>query len=180
MATAAAPRYIVGMPLSPFEPDRQPPKLRRFRQIPVRTLLPNVITLLALCAGLTAIPFGGGQTERQVQLIRDFQPQIIMVTPSYMLAIADEFERQGMDPAASSLQIGIFGAEPWTPEMRAAIEARMGLSAVDIYGLSEVMGPGVASECAETKDGPTIWEDHFYPEIIDPNTGEVLPDGEFG
>lgn len=131
-------------------------------------------------AGLTAIPFGGGQTERQVQLIRDFQPQIIMVTPSYMLAIADEFERQGMDPAASSLQIGIFGAEPWTPEMRAAIEARMGLSAVDIYGLSEVMGPGVASECAETKDGPTIWEDHFYPEIIDPNTGEVLPDGEFG
>jgi phenylacetate-CoA ligase len=97
-----------------------------------------------------------------------------------MLAIADEFERQGMDPAASSLQIGIFGAEPWTPEMRSAIEARMGLSAVDIYGLSEVMGPGVASECAETKDGPTIWEDHFYPEIIDPDTGEVLPDGEFG
>ena len=131
-------------------------------------------------AGLTAIPFGGGQTERQVQLINDFQPQIIMVTPSYMLAIADEFERQGMDPAASSLQIGIFGAEPWTPEMRSAIEARMGLSAVDIYGLSEVMGPGVASECAETKDGPTIWEDHFYPEIIDPETGEVLPDGEFG
>ena len=131
-------------------------------------------------AGLTVIPFGGGQTERQVQLIRDFEPQIIMVTPSYMLAIADEFERQGMDPAASSLQIGIFGAEPWTPEMRAAIEARMGLSAVDIYGLSEVMGPGVASECAETKDGPTIWDDHFYPEIIDPNTGDVLPDGEFG
>ncbi|ALD91643.1 phenylacetate-CoA ligase [Cupriavidus gilardii CR3] len=131
-------------------------------------------------AGLTAIPFGGGQTERQVQLIQDFRPEIIMVTPSYMLAIADEFERQGLDPAASSLQVGIFGAEPWTPEMRVAIERRMGISAVDIYGLSEVMGPGVANECAETKDGPTIWEDHFYPEIIDPNTGEVLPDGSFG
>lgn len=131
-------------------------------------------------AGLTAIPFGGGQTERQVQLIQDFRPEIIMVTPSYMLAIADEFERQGLDPAQSSLQVGIFGAEPWTPEMRVAIERRMGISAVDIYGLSEVMGPGVANECAETKDGPTIWEDHFYPEIIDPNTGEVLPDGSFG
>lgn len=131
-------------------------------------------------AGLTAIPFGGGQTERQVQLIQDFRPEIIMVTPSYMLAIADEFERQGLDPAASSLQVGIFGAEPWTPEMRVAIERRMGISAVDIYGLSEVMGPGVANECAETKDGPTIWEDHFYPEIIDPITGEVLPDGSFG
>ncbi|MGA3771476.1 phenylacetate--CoA ligase [Ralstonia solanacearum] len=131
-------------------------------------------------AGLTVIPFGGGQTERQVQLIRDFQPQIIMVTPSYMLAIADEFVRQGLNPAQSSLRIGIFGAEPWTPEMRTVIEARMGLSAVDIYGLSEVMGPGVASECAETKDGPTIWEDHFYPEIIDPETGAVLPDGAFG
>ncbi|MBF6990870.1 MULTISPECIES: phenylacetate--CoA ligase PaaK [Cupriavidus] len=131
-------------------------------------------------AGLTAIPFGGGQTERQVQLILDFKPEIIMVTPSYMLAIADEFERQGVDPATSSLRVGIFGAEPWTPEMRLAIEKRMGISAVDIYGLSEVMGPGVANECAETKDGPTIWEDHFYPEIIDPNTGEVLPDGEFG
>lgn len=131
-------------------------------------------------AGLTAIPFGGGQTERQVQLIQDFKPEIIMVTPSYMLAIADEFERQGIDPTTTSLRIGIFGAEPWTPEMRAAIEKRMGISAVDIYGLSEVMGPGVANECAETKDGPTIWEDHFYPEIIDPETGEVLPDGEFG
>ncbi|WP_316151625.1 phenylacetate--CoA ligase PaaK [Cupriavidus sp. BIC8F] len=131
-------------------------------------------------AGLTAIPFGGGQTERQVQLIQDFKPEVIMVTPSYMLAIADEFERQGIDPASSSLRVGIFGAEPWTPEMRLAIEKRMGISAVDIYGLSEVMGPGVANECAETKDGPTIWEDHFYPEIIDPDTGAVLPDGEFG
>ncbi|WP_420994347.1 phenylacetate--CoA ligase PaaK [Cupriavidus sp. 30B13] len=131
-------------------------------------------------AGLTAIPFGGGQTERQVQLIQDFRPEVIMVTPSYMLAIADEFERQGIDPSSTSLRVGIFGAEPWTPEMRLAIEKRMGISAVDIYGLSEVMGPGVASECAETKDGPTIWEDHFYPEVIDPDTGEVLPDGEFG
>jgi phenylacetate-CoA ligase len=110
----------------------------------------------------------------------DFKPEVIMVTPSYMLAIADEFERQGVDPASTSLRVGIFGAEPWTPEMRLAIEKRMGISAVDIYGLSEVMGPGVANECAETKDGPTIWEDHFYPEIIDPDTGAVLPDGEFG
>jgi phenylacetate-CoA ligase len=131
-------------------------------------------------AGLTVIPFGGGQTEKQVQLIQDFRPDIIMVTPSYMLSIADEFERQGVRPADSSLRIGIFGAEPWTNEMRTAIEKRMGIDAVDIYGLSEVMGPGVASECAETKDGPTIWEDHFYPEIIDPETGEVLPDGELG
>ncbi len=131
-------------------------------------------------AGLTVIPFGGGQTERQVQLIQDFRPDIIMVTPSYMLSIADEFERQGMDPAQCSLRIGIFGAEPWTNDMRTAIERRMGIDAVDIYGLSEVMGPGVASECVETKDGPTIWEDHFYPEIIDPETGEVLPDGEPG
>ncbi|VVE24894.1 phenylacetate--CoA ligase [Pandoraea eparura] len=131
-------------------------------------------------AGLTVIPFGGGQTEKQVQLIQDFKPDIIMVTPSYMLAIADELERQGMVAAESSLRIGIFGAEPWTNDMRSAIEKRMGIDAVDIYGLSEVMGPGVASECAETKDGPTIWEDHFYPEIIDPQTGEVLPDGEFG
>ncbi len=130
--------------------------------------------------GLTVVPFGGGQTEKQVQLLTDFKPQIIMVTPSYMLAIADEFERQGIDPKSSSLRIGIFGAEPWTNEMRGKIEARMGLDAVDIYGLSEVMGPGVASECLETKDGPTIWEDHFYPEIIHPETGEVLPDGEFG
>jgi phenylacetate-CoA ligase len=131
-------------------------------------------------AGLTVIPFGGGQTEKQVQLIQDFKPDIIMVTPSYMLALADELERQGVDPARCSLRIGIFGAEPWTNDMRRAIEARMGIDAVDIYGLSEVMGPGVASECVETKDGPTIWEDHFYPEIIDPVTGEVLPDGEFG
>jgi len=131
-------------------------------------------------AGLTVIPFGGGQTEKQVQLIEDFRPDIIMVTPSYMLAIADEMERQGIDPATCSLRIGIFGAEPWTNDMRNAIEHRMGITAVDIYGLSEVMGPGVASECAETKDGPTIWEDHFYPEIINPETGEVLPDGEFG
>jgi phenylacetate-CoA ligase len=130
--------------------------------------------------GLTVVPFGGGQTERQVQLINDFRPDIIMVTPSYMLAIADEFERQGMDPRESSLRLGIFGAEPWTNDMRTAIEQRMGMEAVDIYGLSEVMGPGVANECVETKDGPTIWEDHFYPEIIDPETGEVLPDGEFG
>jgi phenylacetate-CoA ligase len=131
-------------------------------------------------AGLTVIPFGGGQTEKQVQLIQDFKPDIIMVTPSYMLSIADELERQGVDPAHCSLRIGIFGAEPWTNDMRAAIEKRMGIDAVDIYGLSEVMGPGVASECVDTKDGPTIWEDHFYPEIIDPETGEVLPDGELG
>ena len=130
--------------------------------------------------GLTVVPFGGGQTERQVQLIQDFKPDIIMVTPSYMLAIADEFERQGMLPRECSLRVGIFGAEPWTNEMRAAIESRMGLDAVDIYGLSEVMGPGVANECIETKDGPTIWEDHFFPEIIDPETGKTLPDGEFG
>ena len=130
--------------------------------------------------GLTVVPFGGGQTERQVQLISDFKPDIIMVTPSYMLAIADEFERQGLVPADSSLRIGIFGAEPWTNDMRRAIEQRMGLDAVDIYGLSEVMGPGVASECVETKDGPTIWEDHFYPEVINPDTGLPVADGEFG
>ncbi|NML43033.1 phenylacetate--CoA ligase [Ramlibacter sp. G-1-2-2] len=130
--------------------------------------------------GLTVVPFGGGQTERQVQLIRDFQPDIIMVTPSYMLAIADEMERQGMDPQDCSLRLGIFGAEPWTNDMRAAIEQRLGIDAVDIYGLSEVMGPGVANECIETKDGPTIWEDHFYPEIVDPETGEPVPDGELG
>jgi phenylacetate-CoA ligase len=130
--------------------------------------------------GLTVVPFGGGQTERQVQLITDFEPNIIMVTPSYMLAIAEEFERQGLNPATSSLRVGIFGAEPWTNDMRASIEQRMGLDAVDIYGLSEVIGPGVASECVETKDGPTIWEDHFYPEIIDPVTGALLPDGAMG
>jgi phenylacetate-CoA ligase len=130
--------------------------------------------------GAAVIPVGGGMTERQVQLIVDFKPDIIMVTPSYMLAIADEFERQGLDPAASSLRIGIFGAEPWTDSMRAQIEKRMGLDAIDIYGLSEVMGPGVAQECIETKDGLTVWEDHFYPEIIDPATGAALPDGEPG
>jgi phenylacetate-CoA ligase len=130
--------------------------------------------------GLTVVPFGGGQTERQVQLINDFRPDLIMVTPSYMLAIADEFERQGLDPRESSLRIGIFGAEPWTNDMRAKIEHRLDLCAVDIYGLSEVMGPGVANECLETKDGPTIWEDHFYPEIVDPDTGKPVPDGEFG
>ncbi len=130
--------------------------------------------------GLTVVPFGGGQTERQVQLITDFKPDLIMVTPSYMLAIADELERQGVDPATTSLRVGIFGAEPWTNDMRLSIEARMGIDAVDIYGLSEVIGPGVASECIETKDGPTIWEDHFYPEIIDPDTGELAADGEIG
>jgi phenylacetate-CoA ligase len=130
--------------------------------------------------GLTVVPFGGGQTERQVQLINDFRPDIIMVTPSYMLAIADEFERQGLNPRESSLRVGIFGAEPWTNDMRAAIEQRMNMDAVDIYGLSEVMGPGVANEVIETKDGPTIWEDHFYPEIVHPETGLPVPDGELG
>ena len=130
--------------------------------------------------GCTVIPMSGGQTEKQVQLICDFKPDIIMVTPSYMLALAEEFGRQGIDTRTSSLQVGIFGAEPWTDAMRAQIEALMGLDAVDIYGLPEVMGPGVASECVETKDGPVIWEDHFYPEIIDPQTGQVLPDGELG
>ena len=130
--------------------------------------------------GLTVVPFGGGQTERQVQLIQDFKPDIIMVTPSYMLAIADEMQRQGLSAADCSLRIGIFGAEPWTNDMRRAIEQRVGITAVDIYGLSEVMGPGVASECAETQDGPTIWEDHFYPEIINPETGEPVAEGEMG
>ncbi len=134
----------------------------------------------AECLGATAIPMSGGQTPRQVQLIQDFQPTIIMCTPSYMLNIADEFERQDLDPAETSLQVGIFGAEPWTQVMRDAIESRCGLDALDIYGLSEVMGPGVANECIETKDGLTVWEDHFYPEIIDPVSGEILPDGEFG
>jgi phenylacetate-CoA ligase len=130
--------------------------------------------------GATVIPVGGGFTERQVQLIRDFQPDIIMVTPSYMLAIADEFERQGISSRDCSLRIGIFGAEPWTESMRAEIERRMGIEALDLYGLSEVMGPGVGQECAETKDGLTLWEDHFFPEIIDPETGSVMPDGEIG
>jgi phenylacetate-CoA ligase len=130
--------------------------------------------------GCTVIPMSGGQTERQVQLIRDFRPDIIMVTPSYSLVIAEEFRRQGLDPGACSLSVGILGAEPWTEEMRAEIERAFAIDAVDIYGLSEIMGPGVANECVETKDGPTIWEDHFYPEIIDPDTGRVLPDGEEG
>jgi phenylacetate-CoA ligase len=130
--------------------------------------------------GCTVVPMSGGQTEKQVQLINDFRPDIIMVTPSYMQVIIEEFRRQGLDPRESSLRIGIFGAEPWTEAMRQEIEAAAGIDAVDIYGLSEVMGPGVANECVETKDGPTIWEDHFYPEIIDPETGEVLPDGSEG
>jgi len=130
--------------------------------------------------GCTVVPMSGGQTEKQVQLIQDFKPSIIMVTPSYMLNIVEEFQRQGLDCAKSSLQVGIFGAEPWTNAMRGEIEKRAGIDAVDIYGLSEVIGPGVASECIESKDGPVIWEDHFYPEIIDPETGEVLPDGAEG
>jgi phenylacetate-CoA ligase len=130
--------------------------------------------------GATVIPLGGGMTERQVQLINDFKPDIIMVTPSYMLAIADEFERQGLDSRSCSIRVGIFGAEPWTEGMRDEIEKRMGLDAVDIYGLSEVIGPGVAQECIETKDGLTIWEDHFYPEVIDPQTGAPLADGQEG
>ena len=130
--------------------------------------------------GCTVIPMSGGQTEKQVQLITDFRPDIIMVTPSYMQVIIEEMLRQGLDPRASSLKVGIFGAEPWTEAMRHDIEARGGLDAVDIYGLSEVMGPGVACECIETKDGPVVWEDHFYPEIVDPETGEVVPDGSEG
>jgi phenylacetate-CoA ligase len=130
--------------------------------------------------GCTVVPMSGGQTEKQVQLINDFKPSVIMVTPSYMLAIAEEMERQGLDPKQCSLEIGIFGAEPWTPTMREAIEARLAMDAIDIYGLSEVMGPGVAQECIETKDGLTVWEDHFYPEIVDPVTGAVLPEGEKG
>ena len=130
--------------------------------------------------GCTVIPMSGGQTEKQALLIRDFDPDIIMVTPSYMLSIADELERQGVDCRKLKLRVGIFGAEPWTDSMRANLEQRLAIDAVDIYGLSEVMGPGVAQECVETKDGPTIWEDHFYPEIIDPQTGKALPDGEEG
>ncbi|MFC8699235.1 phenylacetate--CoA ligase PaaK [Streptomyces parvus] len=130
--------------------------------------------------GCTVIPASGGMTARQVQLIQDFRPEIIMITPSYMLTLLDEFERQGVDPRSTSLKVGIFGAEPWTEGMRAEIEERFAIDAVDIYGLSEVMGPGVAQECVETKDGLHIWEDHFYPEVVDPFTGEVLPDGEEG
>jgi phenylacetate-CoA ligase len=131
-------------------------------------------------AGCTVVPMSGGQTEKQVQLIQDFRPEIIMVTPSYMQVIIEEFVRQGLDPRASSLRVGIFGAEPWTEAMRNEIQNLANIDAVDIYGLSEIMGPGVASECVESKDGPVIWEDHFYPEIIDPQTGEVLPDGSEG
>ena len=130
--------------------------------------------------GCTVIPMSGGQTEKQVQLIRDLEPEIIMVTPSYILNIADEFERQGVDPATSSLRVGLLGAEPWTEGMRAEIESRLGIDALDLFGLSEVIGPGVAQECLETKDGLTLWEDHFYPEIIDPTSGAVLADGEPG
>ena len=130
--------------------------------------------------GCTVVPISGGMTPRQVQLIRDFEPRVIMVTPSYFLAILDEMEAQGVDPRSTSLEIGIFGAEPWTDEMRAEVERRTSIKAVDIYGLSEVMGPGVAVECVETKDGLHVWEDHFYPEIVDPLTGAVLPDGETG
>ena len=130
--------------------------------------------------GLAVVPLGGGMTERQVQLIRDFAPEVIMVTPSYMLAIADEMERQGIDPKKTSLRVGIFGAEPWTNEMRASIEKRLALDAIDIYGLSEVIGPGVAQECIETKDGLTIWEDHFFPEVVDPASGAPLAEGEKG
>ena len=130
--------------------------------------------------GATVIPVSGGMTERQVQLICDFKPGIIMATPSYLLVIADEFVRQGLDPAETSLRVGIFGAEPWSESMRAELEKRFGIAALDLYGLSEVIGPGVAAECIDTRDGLTIWEDHFYPEIVDPLTGEVLPDGETG
>ena len=130
--------------------------------------------------GCTVVPMSGGQTEKQVQLIVDFRPDVIMVTPSYMLNIAEAFVRQGLDPRTTSLKIGIFGAEPWSEAMRVEIEARMGIDAIDLYGLSEVIGPGVAAECIESKDGPVIWEDHFYPEVIDPETGAVLPDGERG
>ena len=130
--------------------------------------------------GCTVVPISGGMTERQVTLINDFRPRVIMVTPSYMLSILDEFRRQGLDPRQSSLQVGIFGAEPWTNSMRAEIEDAFDMHAVDIYGLSEIMGPGVAMECVETKDGLHFWEDHFYPEVIDPVTGEPLPDGEMG
>jgi phenylacetate-CoA ligase len=130
--------------------------------------------------GLAVIPLGGGMTERQVQLIADFKPQVIMVTPSYMLAIADEMQRQGIDPRKTSLRIGIFGAEPWTNELRRKIEERVSLEAIDLYGLSEVIGPGVAQECIETKDGLTIWEDHFFPEVVEPASGAPLAEGEKG
>ncbi|MFI1865415.1 phenylacetate--CoA ligase PaaK [Streptomyces jumonjinensis] len=131
-------------------------------------------------AGCTVIPASGGMTARQVRLIQDFQPEIIMITPSYLLTLLDEFEKQGVDPRTTSLRVAILGAEPWTEEMRREIEERMDLHAVDVYGLSEVIGPGVAQECVETKDGLHIWEDHFYPEVVDPFSGDVLPEGEGG
>jgi phenylacetate-CoA ligase len=134
----------------------------------------------AECLGATVIPMSGGQTEKQIQLIQDFKPTVIMATPSYMLTIADEMDALGIAPKASSLRVGMFGAEPWTNQMRREIEQRLGIDAIDLYGLSEVIGPGVACECVESKDGPHIWEDHFYPEIIHPETGELLPDGEPG
>ncbi|MFE7117500.1 phenylacetate--CoA ligase PaaK [Streptomyces sp. NPDC057654] len=130
--------------------------------------------------GCTVIPASGGMTARQVRIIQDFRPEIIMVTPSYMLTLLDEFERQGVDPRSTSLKVGVFGAEPWTEEMRREIEERFALDAVDIYGLSEIIGPGVAQECTATKDGLHLWEDHFYPEVVDPITGETLPDGSHG
>ncbi len=130
--------------------------------------------------GATVVPMGGGQTEKQVNLITDFQPDGIMVTPSYMLNILEQYHRAGMDPRESSLAVGVFGAEPWTDAMRREVEEAFDMHAVDIYGLSEIMGPGVANECVETKDGPVVWEDHFYPEIINPETGEVVEDGEQG
>jgi len=130
--------------------------------------------------GCSVVPMSGGQTEKQIQLITDFQPDLILVTPSYMLTLIDAMDAAGIDPRSTSLKLGIFGAEPWTEAMRAEVEARTGIDAVDIFGLSEVMGPGVACECVESKDGPVLWEDHFYPEIINPETGEVLPDGELG
>jgi phenylacetate-CoA ligase len=134
----------------------------------------------AECLGATVIPMSGGQTEKQIQLIQDFKPTVIMATPSYMLTIADEMDALGIAPKASSLRVGMFGAEPWTNQMRREIEQRLGIDAIDLYGLSEVIGPGVACECVESKDGPHLWEDHFYPEIIHPETGELLPDGEPG
>jgi phenylacetate-CoA ligase len=130
--------------------------------------------------GCTVIPVSGGMTARQAQLINDFRPEVIMVTPTYLLTLIDEFERQGIDARSTSLRVGILGAEPWTEQMRDEIEQRLAIDALDIYGLSEVMGPGVAQECVETKDGLSVWEDHFYPEVIDPATGDVLPDGERG
>ena len=180
--TADGPRHL-GRGDGPVDPGRGRPARATWSTSPTatgcspagsgRTTAPSV-------SGCTVVPVSGGMTERQVQLIADFEPRVIMVTPSYFLAILDEMERQGLDPRASSLEVGIFGAEPWTDEMRASVEERSGIRAVDIYGLSEVMGPGVSQESGETQDGLHVWEDHFLPEIIDPVTGAVLPDGEEG